>query len=123
MDSKNIFNTRSANTDEHSLFFKSENNLACIGYIRADFSGDDGFWHNWFDVNASLKTESFKQEFEELINTLHKDTLKDLNRLMSYCRNHSEQKINGGYTDMYGFIMESERYFYRLLSPRLALIF
>lgn len=112
MDNRNIFNTRSANKDEHSLFFKTEDNLACIGYMRADFSGNDGLWHYWFDLNANLKTESFNKEFEELVNTLRKDTLMDLNRLMSYCRNHSEQKINGGYTDMYGYIMESERYRY-----------
>ena len=64
--------------DDDSLFFRldGESTVKCgaIGYMRADFgrSGHE-FWSTWFDEQPQLNTYTFKQEFDEIINTLRDD--------------------------------------------------
>ncbi len=44
-----------------------------IGYLRADFGRDGkGFYSTWNDFRADLKTEDFKAELDEVINSLRK---------------------------------------------------
>ena len=55
---------------EYDFFFPSEGEAAeqhgFIGYLRGDY-GRDGreFWTTWFDEQESLKTDVFRDEFDE----------------------------------------------------------
>ena len=45
-----------------------------IGYLRADMDSDgNGFFSNWFDWRKDLKTDEFKKELDEIINSLRKE--------------------------------------------------
>lgn len=42
-----------------------------IGYLRADYDGrGQHFYSTWFDFRKDLKTQEFKDEFDEVINSL-----------------------------------------------------
>ena len=43
----------------------------CIGHLRGDMdTSGDGFFTSWTDHYASLKTDAFKKEFEDVIHIL-----------------------------------------------------
>ena len=45
-----------------------------IGYLRADMYTDgNGFFSSWNDYRKDLKTDEFKQEFDEVINSLREE--------------------------------------------------
>jgi len=67
--------------DDKLLFFHLEGEAAerhgSVGYLRADFgSNGHGFWTTWFDQQPHLKTLAFKNEFDEVINSLRNDRQK-----------------------------------------------
>lgn len=90
-----------------------------IGWMRGDF-GSDGkeFWHTWTDNNEELKTEEFKNDFDEIVNTLRERLLTDRAYMRSVAYNHPEAKIESETTDSYGMFAETENYEYdiRLIS-------
>ena len=46
-----------------------------IGHLRADMDTDgNGFFSSWFDFREELKTDEFKAEFDDVINSLRKAT-------------------------------------------------
>ncbi|MDF1494573.1 hypothetical protein [Caproiciproducens sp. CPB-2] len=67
--------------EDNLLFFHLEGEAAerygSVGYLRADF-GRNGreFWTTWFDQQPHLKTPAFKNEFDEIINSLRDDGQK-----------------------------------------------
>ena len=45
-----------------------------IGHLRADMDTDgNGFFSSWFDFREELKTDEFKAEFDEVINSLREE--------------------------------------------------
>lgn len=59
-----------------------------IGYLRADMDTDgNGFFASWNDWRKDLKTDEFKAEFDEVINSLREegDILHNRKALASYC--------------------------------------
>lgn len=45
-----------------------------IGYLRADMDTDgNGFFSSWNDWRKDLKTDEFKAEFDEVINSLREE--------------------------------------------------
>lgn len=41
-----------------------------IGYLRGDMgTNGDMFYSSWFDFSKELKTDAFKKEFDDMINT------------------------------------------------------
>jgi hypothetical protein len=64
--------------DGEKLFFRMESEpterYGAIGYLRADY-GTSGreFWKTWFEIQPRLKTHSFQQEFDDVINSLRED--------------------------------------------------
>ena len=59
-----------------------------IGYLRADMdSNGKGFFSSWNGFRDSLKSEDFKQEFDEVLNELREDgnLLHDRNTLARCC--------------------------------------
>ena len=91
-----------------------------IGYLRADFDTDgNGFFSTWNDYRADLKTEEFKQEFDEIINSLREDgdILHDSSELARYCYSTPQSKMTLS-TDSYGVRVDTARYAYLLrLNP------
>lgn len=91
-----------------------------IGHLRADMDTDgNGFFSSWFDWRRDLKTDEFKAEFDEVINSLREDgdILHTRKALASYCYSTPQAKME---TDMdyYGVRVDSEKYAYLLrLTP------
>jgi len=87
-----------------------------IGHLRADFdSGGESFFSSWDDFDSSLKTDEFRQEFDELINHLRFGDdpdcfLKNRTGLSMYCFAHpeaSDQDIRNFF-----FRVDTEEYVY-----------
>ena len=93
-----------------------------IGYLRADM-GTDGneFYSTWNDFRSDLKTQEFKDEFDDVINALKTDFLKDRTTLARYCSEHTDSsfgKDNFGNIREYGVRVNTQDYAYLLrLNP------
>ena len=90
----------------------------CIGFLRGDFDTNGKvFYSTWEDKVSELKTESFKREFDAVINSLrfgYGELLKDRGSLSSYCHKHPEGVIEGNYTKEYGFRVDTDEHSYIL---------
>lgn len=67
-----------------------------IGYLRADMDTDgNGFFSSWNDWRKDLKTDEFKAEFDEVINSLREegDILHNRKVLASYCYSTPQSKM------------------------------
>lgn len=95
-----------------------------IGYLRGDFgSGGENFYHTWFDIDASRKTQAFKGEFDAVINALRSDPaydgiLKSRTASQKYGWDHPESAMQGDYTTQYVFRIDTDAHAYILrLNP------
>ena len=87
-----------------------------IGYLRADMDTDgNGFFSTWNDWRKDLKTDEFKQEFDEIINSLREegDILHNRAALSKYCHSTPQARMNTDY-EYYGVRVDTERYAYLL---------
>lgn len=109
--------------DDSKMFYRNDEygNL-CVGYLRGDFgSHGTGFHHNWFENDSGRKTPEFQAEFQDVMNTLRRDILKDYKTSSDYCNNHPKAKIPGwGDGKHFGFKLEtaSRQYFVRCTTLR-----
>lgn len=96
-----------------------------IGYLRADMDTDgNGFFSTWNENtnNPKNKTEEFKKEFDEVINTLRFDDscggiLKNRSALSKFCWSHPEMKMSEDRDD-YAVRVNTEKYVYMMrLNP------
>ena len=91
----------------------------CIGHLRADMDTDgNGFFSSWDNHRGDLKTQEFKDEFDEVLNALRFDEqyggiLTNRNSLAEYCRKYPESVIAGD-NHSYGFRADTEQYSYML---------
>lgn len=91
-----------------------------IGHLRADMDTDgNGFFSSWFDFREELKTDKFKAEFDDVINSLREegDILHNRRALAKYCycTPQSRMQEEPGY---YGVRVDTEKYAYLLrLNP------
>ena len=91
-----------------------------IGHLRADMDTDgNGFFSSWFDFREELKTDEFKAEFDEVINSLREDgDILHNHRALAkycYCTPQSRMQEEPGY---YGVRVDTEKYAYLLrLNP------
>lgn len=91
-----------------------------IGYLRADMDTDGtGFFSTWNGFRDDLKTQEFKDEFDDVINNLRFDGdvtfLKDRTTLMKYCFAHPEGQLND---HEFGFRVDTGAYAYLMrLNP------
>lgn len=90
----------------------------CIGFLRGDFdTSGKGFYITWEDKVKFLKTDEFKREFDDVINSLrfgYGELLKDRNSLSAYCQNNPDGVIEGNYTKEYGFRVDTDEHSYIL---------
>ena len=76
-------------------------------------SGNE-FWHTWWPRGPEeLNSPAFKAELQQVVDTLRKDVLKSRFAMERFCYDHGG-KIDGGYVQNYGYIVETERYRYCL---------
>ena len=91
-----------------------------IGYLRADMDADgNGFFSSWNDYRRDLKTDEFKQEFDEVINSLREegDILHNRKDLAYYCYANPQSKMPTE-QDYYGVRVDTDKYAYLLrLNP------
>ena len=85
-----------------------------IGHLRADMDTDgNGFFSTWFGYRDDLKTDEFKAEFDEVVNSLREegDILHDRGSLARYCNTTPQSRMTTqhGY---YGVRVDTERYAY-----------
>ncbi len=90
----------------------------CIGFLRGDFdTSGKGFYTTWEDKVKFLKTDEFKREFDDVINSLrfgYGELLKDRSSLSAYCQNKPDGVIEGNYTKEYGFRVDTDEHSYIL---------
>ena len=91
-----------------------------IGYLRADMDTDgNGFFSTWFDWRKDLKTDEFKAELDEVINSLREegDILHNRGALAVYCRSTPQARMDTE-QEYYGVRVDTEKYAYLMrLNP------
>ena len=84
-----------------------------VGYLRADMdTNGKGFFSSWNDYRKDLKTDEFKAEFDDMINTYRqKDNfLADRNTLSKFC--YQEALQYGSDERSFGVRIDSDDYAY-----------
>ena len=96
--------------EDHKMFFRNtEDNNHCIGYMRGDFGrGGNEFWHSWFEQDSTRKTLEFQSEFQDIVDKLRRDVLKDLKTSRSFCASHPDARLPDRDGVYYGFKLETE---------------
>ena len=113
------FILRPASPDEAGLFYsmdaEEDRVLGTVGHLRIDFGhGGKEFWHTWWPRGPEeLNSPTFKLELQEVVDTLRESVLKNRFAMERFCYEHGG-KISGGWTQNYGYIVETERYRYCL---------
>ena len=89
-----------------------------IGHLRGYFDGEgDIFDSRWFGQRTDLKTEEFKREFDEVINTLRSEEyglLKNRFSMRKYVGRYPDSAHEGNYCTEYGFRVSTDKYAYLL---------
>ena len=95
-----------------------EGQAGCIGHLRGDLDGDgEAFLSSWTGHRDDLKTQDFKDEFDEVINALRFDDqyggiLKNRRSLAKFCFSHPES--NYGNDREFGFRADTPSYTFML---------
>ena len=113
------FHIRPTRPEEAGLFYaqhpEEDKRLGAVGHVRMDFgrSGNE-FWHTWWPRGPEeLNSPAFKAELQEVVDTLRESVLKNRFAMERFCYEHGG-KISGGWTQNYGYIVETEHYRYCL---------
>ena len=113
------FHIRPARPDEAGIFYSQlpveDERLGAIGHVRMDFgrSGNE-FWHTWWPRGPEeLNSPVFKEELQQVVDGLRENVLKNRFAMERFCYEHGG-KIDGGWTQNYGYIVETEHYRYCL---------
>lgn len=95
-----------------------EGQTGCIGHLRGDFGGGQEFYTSWFDHREQYKTDAFKTEFDEVVNTLREKGGTGLfasrAEMGEFCREHPEAGFEGNYCTEYGFKLQTPQHIYML---------
>ena len=113
------FTVRPASPDEAGIFYalppEQDEELGTIGHVRIDFGRSGGeFWHTWWSRGPEeLNSPEFRDELGQVMDQLRRGVLKDLDNMGRWCRSHGG-KIDGGWEQNYGYVVETGRYRYCL---------
>ena len=94
-----------------------EGQTANIGYLRGDFAHSGyGFYTTWFDTRTQWKTDEFKAELDEVINTLREDKGLLHNRydMSAFAKQFTDSAFQGNYCTEYGFRADTEKHAFLL---------
>ena len=106
--------------NERLYFYPQSTQIAgqtgLIGKLRADFGRDgDEFWSTWEDIRGYLKTDDFKSEFDNVINSLRmavdETPLYDRRTMAKLLRQHESAKLPGD-GEWHGFRADTDTYSY-----------
>ena len=89
----------------------------CIGHLRGDFdSSGNGFFTSWDDHRAQWKTDEFKAELDEVINTLRegKGLLHNRRDMAAFARANPDAAFMGNYCTEYGFRVDTDKHAFLL---------
>ena len=107
---------------EEDMFFSTDfQDQACIGHLRGDFGSGTEFWTTWWDHHDELKDQDFKNELDDVVNTLRRDgPLKNLRAMEQFCRKHSQFRMPESSMGYHGFRVDTarHRYYLRMLPLR-----
>ncbi|MEE0363488.1 MAG: hypothetical protein UD575_01275 [Oscillospiraceae bacterium] len=113
------FRVRPAQPEEAGAFFaqtlEQDAQMGAIGYVRMDF-GKRGteFWHTWHPRGSEeLNTPEFKAELQQIVDKLRETVLKDFSSMRRFCYENGG-KIPCGWSQNYGYVVETEHYEYCL---------
>ena len=111
---------RPASPEEAGLFYalspEKDAELGAIGHVRMDFGRPGNEFHpSWWPRGPEeLNTQEFKAELQEVVDELRKSVLKSLGSMRRYCWGHNGEISGGSCCQNYGYVVETERYLYRL---------
>ena len=114
------FEMRPASPDEAGLFYalpaEKDEELGAIGHVRIDFGRDgDEFWHTWWPRGPEgLNPLEFKEELGQIMGQLRRGVLKDFSTMLRLCHRNGGKIAGGIISQNYGFVLETDRYLYRL---------
>lgn len=95
-----------------------EGQTGCIGHLRGDFGSGREFFTSWFDHRKEYKTDVFRAELDEVVNSLRRKEGTGLffsrESMSSYCRQHTEAELEGNYCTEYGFKVQTPQHTYML---------
>ena len=113
------FRVRPAQPEEAGAFFaqtlEQDAQMGAIGHVRMDF-GKRGteFWHTWHPRGREeLNSPKFKAELQQVVDKLRETVLKDFSSMRRFCYENGG-KIPGGWSQNYGYVVETEHYEYCL---------
>jgi len=108
--------------EENMLFSTTLQDQARIGHLRGDFGRGTEFWTTWWDRHEELKNQDFKDELDDLVNTLRKDgPLKDLSAMQKFCWDHPQARMSSeADSRCYAFRVDTDRrrFYLRFLPSR-----
>lgn len=118
------YEKRAMTEEEDKYSFRQSTQISgqcgLIGYLRADMDTDgNSFFSSWNDYREDLKTDEFKAELQEVINSLREegDILHSRSDLAKYCFSTPQSSMNTE-QDYYGVRVDTEKYAYLLrLNP------
>ena len=100
------------------LFYSQDGkdkDLGCIGHLRGDFGSGAEFYTTWWPHCEEYKTQKFKDEFNNLINSLRAEgLLKNLSSMRTICRQNPNAQLKPTLEHTYGFTFTSNKYAYYL---------
>lgn len=93
-----------------------EGQTGCIGHLRGDFGSGQEFYTSWFDHRSEYKTDEFKSEFDEVVNTLREKNglLCTRDSMTRFCYQNPEAEFEGNYCAEYGFKVQTPQHTYML---------
>lgn len=93
-----------------------EGQTGCIGHLRGDFGAGQEFFTSWFEHCGAYKTDEFKSEFDEVVNSLREKggLLFSRDSMVRYCRQRPEAEMVGNYCTEYGFKLKTDQHTYML---------
>ena len=118
------YEKRAMTEEEDKYTFSQSSQIAgqtgLIGYLRADMDTDgNGFFSSWNDWRKDMKTQEFKDEFDEVINSLREegDILQNRASLAKYCHSAPQSRMDTE-QEYYGVRVDTEKYAYLMrLNP------
>lgn len=87
-----------ADKSEEKLFYSCDDDgikAARVGHMRLDFGSGKQFYGTWFENNAELNDQEFKDAQNMVINSLHNTLLKDREAMSDYIREHDLLDLGG----------------------------
>lgn len=113
--------THRPSAPEESLYMFRQSHLmdacsGCLGHLRGDFgkSGTE-FWSDWWPRTGVILSPAFKEELDQVVNSLRESAdfapLKDLSTMRVHCRDAAKLDDE---LDSYGFRVDTNHHTYLL---------